>query len=852
MKDIAAPLAQALDGVLPVCTGSSRLSKRWTNTTITWGDLCTRLSRTKRTRETVEQYHAMSKEQRAKVKDKGGIVCGHLIYDVNATGPTSGRKTKDNILNRSIITLDMDECPEGLNPVEIISEKLPGIAAVAYTTHSHTPEAPRWRVFIPLSEWVSPFFYEGIARYVGSVLGMEFLDKTTFQYNRLMYWPSTSIDGEYLCKVVDGSPISPRKFFEAYPAMKRESAWPRHPDEEPVEKRSPLQEREGEYSAAGKPGAPVNGPGAIGAFCRAYTMEEAISTFLSEVYKPEGLGRYTYINGSSSGGLTIYPEGLAFSYHSTDPANTGHCLNSFDLVRIHKFGYLDKNAAAGCKGNTLPSYQKMCDFVWADSKVSALRYAQIKSEFEEIKESELSWVDDLDLDKKGNLKSSTYNLQTILLNDEVFRRIKYNELTNRDEIDDPSLLYVLNKELADGAYNNIAVRLEKKYLLKFTEKEIYKALGGVASRHSYNPVRDYILSIPWDGVKRAETVLIDYMGAADTPLVRAQTLLWLVGAVRRALEPGTKFDYMLVLVGPQGTGKSTFFWLLGKSGEFYNETLSFDLKLQQQIEIVHSSWIFEVPELSGMKTVKDQDKIKSFLSMTQDQMRPVYRMAAELWKRHCALGATTNDQTFLGDLNSRKFWVIDVQGDPHLRDKLTPEVVQQIWAECYKLHLDGIDIYLPDQLEMESRKVSQAHNAGYDDPLLGVIVAFLDYRLPANWRTRSREDRCNYIRTYSQNNMEFTTYLRRNSICAAEIKNELDYWFRQYEKKTSSQYINRLLTLIGWRLYNNGEPKEVDSIYGRHRNVFIRPGADGQDERFDKEEELSNEPVARLFEEEEE
>ena len=158
MKDIAAPLAQALDGVLPVCTGSSRTSKKWTNTTITWGDLCQRLGKTQRTGETVEQYHAMSKDEKAKVKDVGGIVCGHLKHDKTSDDKTmAGRKTKDNILNRSIVTLDMDECPEGLNPVEIISEKLPGIAAVAYTTHSHTPEAPRWRIFIPLFEWVTPF-----------------------------------------------------------------------------------------------------------------------------------------------------------------------------------------------------------------------------------------------------------------------------------------------------------------------------------------------------------------------------------------------------------------------------------------------------------------------------------------------------------------------------------------------------------------------------------------------------------------------------------------------------------------------------------------------------------------------
>ena len=833
MKDIAAPLAQALDGVLPVCTGSSRLSKRWTNTTITWGDLCQRLGKTQRTGETVEQYHAMSKNEKAKVKDVGGIVCGHLKHDKTSDDKTmAGRKTKDNILNRSIVTLDMDECPGGLNPVEIISEKLPGIAAVAYTTHSHTPEAPRWRVFVPLFEWVTPFYYEGIARWVGNELGIEFLDKTTFQYNRLMYWPSTSSDGEYLCQVIDGSPISPRKFYEAYPAMKRESAWPRHPDEEPVEKRSPLHEREGEYSAAGKPGAPAEKPGIIGAFCRAYPIEEAISTFLDEVYKPEGLGRYTYINGSSSGGLIIDGEGKAYSFHATDPANTGHTINAFDLVRLHKFGHLD-NGVGGHRGNNLPSYKAMSTWASQDAKVMRL----LNQEFIEAvtgsgEDSEaLEFVKSLERDNKGNIQKTYKNLQTIMLHDPVLRKTRYNAFSEQHVIEDPQLLNSRRHIIDDGAVVNIAARIEDVYGITISTQRVRETLSGVASRKAYNPVQDYIRLEEWDGTPRLDTILIRCLGAPDSPLVRAQTRKWFIGAVRRAFVPGSKFDYMLVLAGPQGVGKSQFLSIIANDGEFFSDSLELDMKSKELVEHLLSAWIIEVCELAGLYSVKETEKVKSFLSKNSDFARLAWEHEGKDYPRRCALAATTNESSFLSDTSSRKFWVVDVNPTKNFVEwsPILRREVHQLWAEAYAAFKQGEPNFLDPALEEESRKASLAHNTATEDPMLGVIKAYLDYILPAGWRSMSREARRNKIRTYDQLGTELTLNVKRNKICAAEIKNELYDWFLAYDSKRSSQYVNRLLSLTGWKLYDKGKPELIDGIYGMQRKVYHRPGTDGKD-----------------------
>lgn len=854
----------------PVCTGKSRTSKKWGNTTIKWSKLVTRIASTTRTQETVKQYHAMSRDDQSAVKDVGGILCGELKHDRKSNDKLAGRKTKENILSRSIITLDIDECPEGFNPIELVREKMPGVEAIAYTTHKHTKEHPRWRLFIPMSEWVTPFYYEASARFVAKELCMEYMDKTTFQYNRLMYWPSTSIDGEYIFDRVKGMPVSPRKLFEAYPYLKKESAWPRHPDEDPVERRSPLHERDGEYSGGTKPATPSDKPDVVGAFCRAYSIEEAIDTFLSDVYAPQGLGRYTYIHGTSSGGLVVYEGQWAYSNHATDPAANGHDVNAFDLVRIHKFGHLDAKSGKTTLPGNLPSFKAMTDFVLADPKAGKLfsseKQREAQTDFADIIDDEkmekvvevsgepdFSWMDDLKMDGKGNYTKVLKNQKTILLNDPILSRIRYDAFHHVDVIDDPSLLNCRSPKVNDQMLWNISMHIQNVYKMDLKVDELQKAIEGIRDEHSYNPVHDYILSEKWDGEKRLDTVLIDYLGAPDTILVKAQTRCWFVGAVRRAFKPGSKFDYMLVLTGPQGVGKSQFLSIIADNGKFLDDSARLDMKDKELIEHLNSAWILEFAELSGMKSVRETEIVKSMLSQVKDFMREAYARFGKDFHRHCAMAATTNDTTFLSDTSARKFWVVPVTpARPFVEwSKELKANIAQIWAEAYAAYMDDEPNFLPHELEEAARIEQEKRNTAQDDPMLGVIIAYLDYTLPDGWRKKSREDRCNHIRTHTEDDIDLNLCIRRNAICAAEVKNELDYWFRQYDSRKSSQYVNRLLKFTGWELYKHGDQRYIDQVYGKQRNVWIRPGTDGGDVVIRQQEvHVSNAPTSRGFDEE--
>ncbi|WP_331488015.1 hypothetical protein [Caminicella sporogenes] len=152
-----------------------------------WSNLVKRLSSTIRTSETYEEYKKLSKAKRDEIKDVGGFVGGTL---------KGGRRKADAVVWRQIVTLDADYVKGDLwAGVETIL----GYGAVMYSTHSHSPSNPRLRLVIPLKRAVTPDEYQAVARRIAADLGIDFFDDTTYEPHRLMYWPSTSSDGQFVC-----------------------------------------------------------------------------------------------------------------------------------------------------------------------------------------------------------------------------------------------------------------------------------------------------------------------------------------------------------------------------------------------------------------------------------------------------------------------------------------------------------------------------------------------------------------------------------------------------------------------------------------------------------------------------
>ena len=199
---------------MKIAYGNSRMEKKWKNNDISWDDFCKRVSTTQTTTETVEEYRKMTKPQQDSIKDVGGFVGGHL---------RGGRRKTGTVLCRSMLTLDMDHgTPDVLDELSMFNSH----EMCIYSTHKHTPEAPRLRLIMPLKRDVSEDEYPALARKVAQEIGMDMFDDTTYQPHRLMYWPSTSSNGEYVYKVMDGDVLDPDYYLGLYDDWHDASTWP--------------------------------------------------------------------------------------------------------------------------------------------------------------------------------------------------------------------------------------------------------------------------------------------------------------------------------------------------------------------------------------------------------------------------------------------------------------------------------------------------------------------------------------------------------------------------------------------------------------------------------------------------
>lgn len=329
---------------LYISTGNSRMEKKWNGQEMEFSVFLERLSHTVRTSETMEQYRKMSKAKQDSIKDVDGFVLGKL---------KGGRRKKANVLFRSGLTLDMDYATEDIaEQIEMFFD----FRCLIYSTHKHTPEKPRLRLIIPLSRTVSPDEYAAVARKVAEDIGMELFDDTTYEPSRLMYWPSTSADGEFFFRDIPGTFLNPDSVLERYADWRDSSSWPVSSRQKAVVSREMKKQAD-----------PLSKEGIVGAFCRTYSIEEAIRIFLPDVYQESMMPeRFDYIPADSQAGVVIYEGKFAYSHHATDPA-CGKLLNAFDIVRIHKFGEQDDKAEEGTDSGKLPSFKAMFDLFYQEN-----------------------------------------------------------------------------------------------------------------------------------------------------------------------------------------------------------------------------------------------------------------------------------------------------------------------------------------------------------------------------------------------------------------------------------------------------------------------------------------------------
>lgn len=779
---------------MKIALGNSRMEKKWSNKEMTWDEFKSRCSATKRTAETIDEFKKMKKAESDPIKDVGGFVAGHL---------KEGKRKNGFVLCRSMITLDIDHAVPGIWDVVTM---LYDYRCLMYSTHKHTPDAPRVRLIFPLSRDVTADEYPAVARMVAKGIGMDMIDDTCYEPARLMYWPSTSSDGEFLYEEQEGDLLNPDDILALYDDWTDTSSWPISSKQKEIVKRNVAKQAD-----------PLTKTGMIGAFCRSYTVQDAIDKFLPDVYRPSAMaGRYDFIEADSHAGVVVYDDKFVYSFHATDPAS-GILMNAFDVVRVHKFGNLDDKAKQDTPPHKMPSYQAMMDFASKDEtvKMTLAKERELQAETDFADADDRNWQLKLELDKNGNIVASLSNIVEILRHDVHLIGIAYNEHRNGIDIRDTEDLpwKPIKPGWSDSDMASAKVYFDKIYHI-WSPSKFKEALVAVTAERSFHPIKEYLEALPeWDGVERVDCLLTTYLGAEDSVYTRAVIRKTLVAAVARVYEPGTKFDYILVVSGPQGIGKSTLFAKLG--GKYFSDSLTVsDMRDKSGPEKLQGYWVLELSELNGIRKM-DVETVKSFISRVDDKYRASYGTVVESHPRQCVIvGSTNNTGGFLRDITgNRRFWPVEVSGE--CKDKpweIDQATIDQIWAEALVKYNEGEELILSG----DAAKIAyvKQQDAMESDDREGLVREYLDKPLPENWRELDLPARRMYLSGDDFGTAEGSVI--RDKVCTLELWAECFGKDPSSMKKTEAYELNAIMSKIeGWKKFDGNKSGRVRfPIYG--------------------------------------
>lgn len=391
-----------------------------------------------------------------------------------------------------------------------------------------------------------------------------------------------------------------------------------------------------------------------------------------------------------------------------------------------------------------------------------------------------SLIDKFIFTENGGLNArDPINYDLIVQNDKYIKEhVVFNEFTNNVEFD--------GKGFTNNDLLTMISHFSRIYGI-YNDNRIMNALMKKENLKSYHPIRDIIERERWDKVPRIDDFFqticnVEIKNDDDKIYYREVARMLFYGGIKRLYEPGSKFDYMLIFEGRQGTGKSTLVRLLALDDTAYSEITTIDG--QEGIENVQGSWICEFAELLAMVRTRDIEAIKAFITRQYDKYRPAYAKLVETIPRQSIFIGTTNDSEFLKDsTGNRRYLPVAINTNvdfffEHIED--IKKYILECWREAFYLyHEDKIYLTIPSKYEniLNEKRIIYTD----DDPVEGMIMSYCSEK-EVGYELCGME-----IYTKCMNGLR-KNYCTMDSRNIARVMKKLNNWTRISERKVFDDY----------------------------------------------------------------
>lgn len=536
-----------------------------------------------------------------------------------------------------------------------------------HTSRKHKPDAPRFRVILPLTRVVTPDDYAVIWRWAQRVAtgANQRIDPATKDPARFWYLPGIASGGVYETRRLGGEPVDPDPIVQAHRYAENERTAPASQPSGDLEKRASRYLARLPEAISGSGGHQALWAAAL-ALVRGFRIPAGRAlTMLRDEYNPRCKPAWSErellhkVSDAERDATTAY--GYLADKVRAAPAPTSQPDPEPDYVP-----------------DVPPDHYDPPELEMPPAPRSAPKQA-----------SPSDWQAALSVTPQGAVRKTFDNLCRILEHHEAYGdRLSFDEMRLTPLLGD--------RAVSDADVGRIRREVEQHFGFGPAEADVRAALCTVADARKFHPVQRYLRSLTWDGVERISQVVPDCLRAKNTPLAQQMVRKWFISAVARALKPGCKVDTSLVLVGPQRALKSTFFSILG--GEWFADT-HMDITDKDGLLQLHSAWIYEWAEIENVTTNRRAGEVKAFASSPSDTFRPPFGKAVGVHPRSTVIVGTTNEAQFLNDATgSRRFWVVRV-GDRIAREWVA-EHRDQLWAEAARAYLAGQSWWLDEDGEV--------------------------------------------------------------------------------------------------------------------------------------------------------